>query len=64
VLFAVPLASRAVAIVPLVMSLAACVWLVAAAPMSAAVSASLPPVACDVLWALGANVEGMPDSAE
>jgi hypothetical protein len=35
--------------VPLVISLAAWEWLVAAAPMSAAVSASVPPVACDVL---------------
>jgi hypothetical protein len=39
-------------------------WLVDAAPMSAAVSASLPPAACDDLCAVGEKVEGTPDSDE
>ena len=36
------------------------VWLEAAAPMSEAVKASEPPVACDDLWAAGLNVDGFP----
>jgi hypothetical protein len=63
-LFAVPLPSLAAATMPLVISLAECECDDAAAPTSAAVRASEPPVAWLVLWADGANVLGVPVSDE
>ena len=53
-----PVPPLATGSVPLVMSLAAWLWLAAAAPISAGAMASLPPVLWLALWAVGAILAG------
>jgi hypothetical protein len=53
-----PVGMRSMDRLPDVMSDAAWAWVELAAPMSDGDRASVPPVACEVLWADGVNVLG------